>query len=797
MEQFESFDEFFRTATGRQPYPYQVRVAANGVKLPDVIDVPPGLGKTAAIVLGWLWRYLTAEPGRVPRRLVLALPMRTLTRQAISVIPQWIHALGLDDDIDVVQLVGGIGPGGHGWRRSPGKPQIIVGTVDMIMSRMLLRGYGSSRGVYPIDAGLLWNDTHLVLDETQLAPASTVTARQIAAFQRESAAVNVGLTCMSATIDQDLLSTVDNRFTSDADVIRLADSDLTPEVRLRLDAKRVVRELPIAAANPKAVAEAVVAHHRPGLTLVIVNTVATAVDVYKRLAGKKSPLGETPVILLHSRFRPVDRDEKLDELLRLNDLVVVSTQVVEAGIDLDARTLITEAAPWPSLIQRSGRCNRAGVTDDAELWWFASGKKSPYESADVEATAGALRLLENKDVSNARLLDLADDVKTSTPAIQVLRRSDFHALFDTSPDLTGNDPDISPFIRDADELDVQIAWVDFGGAGRPSSELRLPDHDHRCRARIGDVKEFLAAGKSLWLFDVAQPAWSDARWAELTSRMPVRPGQVFVIDAERGGYSAEIGLDPRSSAAVPVRAEVADDGPQGGQEPGSDGNTSDTGAIGFGGWLELDQHLEEAEAAAVSIVADLALDTELRADIVLAARLHDIGKAHPLWQNALQQTATMPDRDKVWAKSPGHGRLVYGDGITSFRHELASVALLDSSHADLLVSAHDRDLVRYLIAAHHGKLRVQIRDDSGDESRVLGLSPGPITVPAILGEQPRVATIDLEPFLVVSDETEVWADMVDRLLGRYGPFRLAYFEALVRIADWNASALHEGRRTHD
>ncbi|AFA74568.1 CRISPR-associated helicase Cas3 [Gordonia polyisoprenivorans VH2] len=793
MLQFESFDDFFREATGRQPYPYQVRVATDGAKLPDVIDVPPGLGKTAAIVLGWLWRYLNDETGQVSRRLVLALPMRTLTRQSMLVIPQWIHELGLKDAIDVVQLVGGIGANGHGWRRSPGKPQIIVGTVDMIVSRMLMRGYGSSRGVYPIDAGLLWNDTHLVVDETQLAPASTVTARQIAAFQRESAALNVGLTCMSATVDENLLNTVNNPLTPEANVLRLTNEDLTPEVRQRLDAERVVRELSIAQANPKAIAEAVAAHHRRGLTLVIVNTVATAVDVYKRLAGNKPPLGETRVILLHSRFRPVDRDGKLDELQHLDNAVVVSTQVIEAGVDLDARTLITEAAPWPSLIQRSGRCNRAGITDDAELWWFASGKRSPYELEDVEATAGALRELEGQAVTNARLLDLADEVKTSAPAIQVLRRSDFHALFDTSPDLSGNDPDISPFIRDADDPDVQIAWVDFVGTSRPSQDLRLPEHDHRCRARIGDVRDLLSAGKPLWFFDVAQPAWSDARWSELKTSMPIRPGQVFVIDAEKGGYTTGFGLDPKSSAPVPVLADAPADGPQGAEEPGSDGNTSDSGAIGFGDWLELDQHLREAEDQAKSIVNALDLAAELRADIVLAARLHDIGKAHPLWQNALQRTVEVPESGKVWAKSPGRGRLVYADDVKSFRHELASVALLDAEYADLLEPARDRDLVRYLIAAHHGKVRVQVRDDSGDAKRVLGLSPGEVIIPRLLDVETRTATIKLEPFKAVSDTAEVWADMVHRLLGQYGPFRLAYFEALVRIADWNASALHEGQ----
>ncbi|MDY6808087.1 MAG: helicase-related protein, partial [Actinomycetota bacterium] len=373
MQVFASFDEFFRTATGNDPYPYQRRVATEGDRLPDVIDIPPGLGKTAAVVLGWLWRRQLSGGPDTPRRLAFALPMRTLTRQTMGVIPEWLAKLGLSDEVALSQLVGGMASGGHGWRREPAKPLIIVGTVDMVLSRMLMRGYGSARNAYPVDAGLLWNDTHLVVDETQLAPASTVTARQLAAFQRQFGAMNSGLTCMSATVDADLLRTVDNPTIYDGEIVRLTEADHTPAVRRRLDASRTVRELSITQADPKAIAAAVIEHHRHGLTLVVLNTVGVAVDVFKRLIAKNSSLGDTPTILLHSRFRPADRDRSYDSLSEHSDVVVVATQVVEAGLDLNARTLITEAAPWASIIQRSGRCNRTGQIGDAELWWFASG----------------------------------------------------------------------------------------------------------------------------------------------------------------------------------------------------------------------------------------------------------------------------------------------------------------------------------------------------------------------------------------------------------------------------------------
>ena len=72
------------------------------------------------------------------------------------------------------------------------------------------------------------------------------------------------------------------------------------------------------------------------------------------------------------------------------DRIVVATQVVEAGIDLNAAVLITEAAPWPSLVQRAGRCNRTGRVADAELWWVPPAKALPYEQDDIDAAITGL-----------------------------------------------------------------------------------------------------------------------------------------------------------------------------------------------------------------------------------------------------------------------------------------------------------------------------------------------------------------------------------------------------------------------
>lgn len=81
------FRAFFKAATweeksqeGHDPYPFQIRLAL-GEELPELIDIPTGLGKTDAVVLAWLWRRRFAGPEKraaTPRRLVYCLPMRTL-----------------------------------------------------------------------------------------------------------------------------------------------------------------------------------------------------------------------------------------------------------------------------------------------------------------------------------------------------------------------------------------------------------------------------------------------------------------------------------------------------------------------------------------------------------------------------------------------------------------------------------------------------------------------------------------------------------------------------------------------
>src|SRR5262249_54043923 len=134
-------------------------------------------GKTLALIVSWL--YSRRELGRGPRRLVYALPMRTLVEQTAQVACDVRDRLGLsEEELPVHVLMGGAGRPADDWRRHPEDDQILVGTIDMLLSRALNRGYAESRFAWPVSFGLLNADCRWVFDEVQLmGPALTTSAQ--------------------------------------------------------------------------------------------------------------------------------------------------------------------------------------------------------------------------------------------------------------------------------------------------------------------------------------------------------------------------------------------------------------------------------------------------------------------------------------------------------------------------------------------------------------------------------------------------------------------------------------------
>ena len=802
------FGRFFSGATGHEPFDYQRRLAVgdSGTACQSqLINIPTGLGKTAAVVLAWLWNRVQLQNPNWPRRLVYCLPMRTLVEQTETNTREWLDNLKLADAVSIHVLMGGEEVD-RDWDIHPERPAILIGTQDMLLSRALNRGYGMSRYRWPMHFGLLNNDCLWVMDETQLMGVGVETSAQLDGFRHGGKMQTFGA-CptwwMSATLDETRFATVDHP--KPAPQLELSAGERAAGRPKELfEAKKVVAPCPLtlSAATKddytKRLATLIHERHQAllqkphpsgTLTLVVLNRVSRAREVYDALVGGKKPLcdpSKVKVALIHSRFRRRDRQRHEAILFGDGDRIVIATQAVEAGVDVSARLLITELAPWSSLVQRMGRCNRRSDITDAEVLWVdiepdAKGELLlPYTKDDLEKARAAIGKLNDASPRSLGNVDRKDVAEA--PIIRpVIRRRDLVDLFDTTPDICGQDLDISRYIRDGEDKDVQFFWRKIPEKPESDSGDEPPFRDELCRVSIVEAQKFIdkqPKPKRVWQWNALDELWQRIE--------RVRPGGVYRIDAESGGYDTELGWtgDAKSKVTPLPSKDVKSDG------QGRDPQTYDRD------WLGLDKHIADVVTATTKLTSSLSLDPVLSGVLRSAALWHDLGKAHKAFQDALRYGRYKPDNAGVFyakSKNPYHPEAM-DKKRRGFRHELASaLAWLLTGPAD----AVERDLVAYLIAAHHGKVRLSIRslpDETGDETNPEKLFARGIwqddILPAVpLGEitTPEI-TLDLS-FMKMGEGKHgpSWLARTVALRDRLGPFRLAFLETLLRAADARAS----------
>ena len=864
----------YRLALGadRRPDPWQLALAVDG--WPRVLIAPTGSGKTAAVTLGWAAHRLRS-PGATPRRLVWCLPMRTLVEQTADAVREWFGKLAAetnrDDRLprpgDVHVLLGGADA--DGWLDRPERPAVLVGTQDMLLSRALMRGYASSRALWPMEFALLHEDAQWVFDEVQLMGAGRATSAQLEAFRQSDAhrarrddrpaGIPSRSLWISATLDPRWLATVDHPEPPAAAVVRV-DPAAVPDgrlARLARAAKRLARS-PVAPASSKRadladyigrLADAVLAAHRPGrMTLAIVNRVDRAQalrDAVEKRLSTRMP-GAPTLALVHSRFQPADRAREMDKALDADDpnphgRIVVATQAVEAGVDMSAAVLFTELAPWSSLVQRFGRANRyAELPGGADVHWIdllppaAEGAAAEKDAEELARPyeAGELRAARNRftglnDVAPVHLPP-PDDVE---PPRRVIRRRDLDDLFDTDPDLTGFDVDVSPYVRDADDTDIRVFWRNPSEA---DDDPPRPERDELCAVSIGTAGKWMdkLPNKGRNLLFQRDPQWRrrDGRTgAAPPGWMPLQgrpwPGLVLLAYPAAGGYRVDSGFtgnpkDAPEPTAGPASlgAGAAADGSfpaaqreaavekierqgrkreDGSGAPASreaEGHDEDP-LSGIDAIVPLTDHLRHVAAEADSLCAALDVEPATRAAVVRAARWHDLGKAHAVFQDTMRRglDGLAVEPGVLLAKTAGRPR----HERPYFRHELAS-ALAFLAHEGW---SRDADLVAYLIAAHHGKVRLNLRalpreaapkDERAGARFARGVREGD-PLPAFTlegGERWEGGDLLLSIMELGWDDVsrESWTERTRELLARLGPFRLAWLETLLRVADWRASA---------
>jgi CRISPR-associated endonuclease/helicase Cas3 len=439
----DDFTAFFQALWGFDPFPWQTdllhRLATGNDPRrtyegkpglwPQVLDLPTGSGKTAALDIAVFHLALEATKGsgrRAPLRIAFVVDRRLIVDDAFGRAEQLRNALHwslLSDqkahavaarkpDLEVIlrrvraapvvkavagqlQSLAGTGqpplvarrlrggaPREDDWARTPVQPTILCSTVDQVGSRLLFRGYGVGDTMKSIHAGLLGSDCLIPLDEAHLSEPFRQTLKEVERLRAPDDGP-FGVALLTATPGGKAerpfgLSAIDDahpilsrriKAAKPARLVELAGKQGVDTDSQRADEAAAQAEAAIEVLRKRGIS-------RPAIGVVL-NRVGRARAVFERLRNNREI--DIELKLLIGPARSVDRDRHAKELepirTRQSDtprelpkaLVVVATQTIEAGVDIDFDGLVTEAAALDALRQRFGRLNRAGrdITPEA------------------------------------------------------------------------------------------------------------------------------------------------------------------------------------------------------------------------------------------------------------------------------------------------------------------------------------------------------------------------------------------------------------------------------------------------
>lgn len=357
-------------------YPYQERVydlLASGQSV--ILQAPTGAGKTRAALYPFLraWEYGDA----FPRKCLYAVPMRVLANQFFEEYATLVDSYQFLNPPAVT-----IQTGEH--RSDPRfEGDLVFTTIDQLLSSFLVAPYALPRRLSNLNAGAV-TGSYLVFDEFHLfEPTSTLptTLAMLKMLQGISPFL-----LMTATFSGDMLEGLGRQLGA----VVVPEDEVSQHAMQAIPSQHKTRYYHVS--EEPLTAGAVLERHR-GRTLAVCNVVDRARRLFEDLR-QSHEIGDTQVILLHSRFLPEDRT-RIETQIRAtfahseakgDSWIAVSTQAIEVGLNITCDTLHTELAPANAILQRAGRCARyAGETGDVYI--YGSSSNTGGDLVDLTETA--------------------------------------------------------------------------------------------------------------------------------------------------------------------------------------------------------------------------------------------------------------------------------------------------------------------------------------------------------------------------------------------------------------------------
>ncbi len=786
---------FFAALSGcPEPFPWQTELY--GLLLagrwPSRIDLPTGAGKTSIL---HLWLLALAEQARVdprrvsvPRRLIWVVDRRVVVDQAtdeaeralrkvleapdLAPVKQALASLSGDSEnpLTISTLRGELADNRQ-WSDDPSRPAIIVGTVDMIGSRLLFSGYGVSRRRRAREAGLLGVDALLVNDEAHLTPAFAKLVEQVARVIRQEAGAMRPLRFMQLSATQ-----------------RSGDSAPAWPVSLERDeaSSKVFRQRYRALKRLALMTDAKledIALRSSGRTIVYVESPEKAAKLAQQIRKDR----KCEPVLITGEVRGQERDalaasagfQAFAQEAAEGDHWMIATSAGEVGVNLTCDHLISELATADHLLQRFGRLNRFGETEGLATVIHAT--KARLRPGETETLAYLTSL--NGDVSPRSLRENPPpgECFSPTPKSAPLLPWQVEAWSMTS--LTEKEwpsrPAVGPWLRGADEGSPPETYVCWRDDVEDLVSEWVSDRDReevfhcytvlsRERLKQSTDRLYAALEKSEYRKErailigrdrqitvntiehfIARQRRSQLYYATLV----LRPGVGLLEEDGTVNWARGLPENADKRAAVLRRYDVADiedtDPTRASRRRvklriGADSEASPpdglreryvvklraTGEVvdeaeGGATWRyytaargrerstaqTLAAHQEHVRAATGAIAARVfGPDNRWERVFQWAAGHHDDGKDCPVWQ----RYALRAEGEPPLAKS---AKFLHPLALAGYRHELGS--LLSATQADLNgLSADEREVALHLIAAHHGYARPHFPATAMDKRQV-------------------------------------------------------------------------------
>lgn len=379
-----------------RPYEHQKSIwqKMQDNKSPLVLKAPTGSGKTEAVLAPFLSQFIDNSFHIAPR-MIYVLPMRVLVNNVAERIKRYSQKISPSISVEVQ----------HG--DIPNSPffisDIVVTTLDQFLYGFARASSQVGRHI-DVPAGaiassiVVFDEAHMYRDEFTFS-----IMRALMEILHKS---RIPFVLMTATMPESLeKSLFENIELHD-------DQKITGESFINSELEMILEDQPLYSNGNINISEELLEKMKHKKTLVILNQVKRAQQCYDYI---KSQLGlkDQEIVLLHSRFTKADREKHEKRALSLiphkeNGMkiiskgtgIVISTQVLEAGIDFSAELLLTELAPADSLIQRVGRCARYDGEKGEIIIFPVEDDRGhlPYEKRHLDSTLEWLKRNSNFNI---------------------------------------------------------------------------------------------------------------------------------------------------------------------------------------------------------------------------------------------------------------------------------------------------------------------------------------------------------------------------------------------------------------